>query len=358
VSVDNIDYKICIASEFPPPNGGIAGQAQILYESLLHEKIIVKKIEQNGYLKGPFKKYHNKRYIKSLIAFLNFFIQCLNIIPKMDIIHILSSSYLNFFLFTLPAVLLGKLLGKKVIIHYHGGSAEDFIEKWRISTSAILRLSDHLIFPSEFLSNVFDKYGFNGVIIPNILNLDSFKFKKRNEFLPKFIVTRHLRSEYNVACVIRAFSLIREQYPSAVLRIVGDGVEKKSLMELSKKLGCDQSIFFLGHVPNERLPNLYDCSDFVLNSSMVDNMPVSIMEAFASGCLVITTRAGGIPFLIKHRENGFLVDLDDHEALAKEALWSLCHQDETCQIVKNAREYALRFSWEMVKKKLFQIYSN
>jgi len=254
-------------------------------------------------------------------------------------------------------VLLAKLFGKKVIIHYHGGSAEDFFKKWHLLINPILLLCDTLIFPSEFLSSVFNKFGFAGHVIPNILDLKSFSFVKRAQFSPNYIVTRHLRPEYNVGCVIRAFSLIRKHYPSAVLRIVGDGVEKKLLMELSEQLGCSQSIMFMGQIPNESLPALYACSDFVLNSSMVDNMPVSIMEAFASGCAVITTNAGGIPFMIKHHENGFLVNLNDHEALAKEALWALRHQDETRRIVSNAKEYSLNFSWETIKKKLFRVYS-
>src|SRR5206468_1380513 len=76
-----------------------------------------------------------------------------------------------------------------------------------------------------------------------------------------------------------------------------------------------------------QMPAFYDEADIYLNSPEIDNMPISIIEAFAAGLPVVTTDAGGIPFIVRHGDNGRMVACGDAAAMAAEACALLTDPD-------------------------------
>ena len=111
--------------------------------------------------------------------------------------------------------------------------------------------------------------------------------------------------------------------PTAVLDVAGTGPDRDRLERLSGDLGLERSVRFLGQVENEAMPSLYRSADIALNPSLVDNMPISILEALASGVPVVSTNSGGIPAMVKAGEEAVLVSPRDPEAMASAviALW-------------------------------------
>jgi phenylacetate-CoA ligase len=252
---------------------------------------------------------------------------------------------------------VGRLFGRRVVLHYHGGAAEPFFARWGMLAKLAVLLANRLVVPSAFLKEVFhQKFHLDAAIIPNVLDLDLFKFTPRDGLSPKLIAARHLEPVYDVACALRAFAVVLARYPEATLDVAGGGSEKRRLEKLAEALGCAEAVAFRGAVPNREILSLFRNSDIYLNSSRVDNMPVSILEAFASGLPVVTTRAGGIPHIVKHKENGLLVDVGDHEGLAAGVIWLLEHQAQARQLAVRAREYVEACTWERVRSLLFDVY--
>lgn len=348
--------KICICSEFPPPYGGIGLQAKLLAESLESEGYIVLKISTNLPDTRSLNLVNRLIIIRSIVRFICFVIKCFINFPGNDIIHILSGSYLNFFLYTCPAVLIGKIYNTPVIIHYHGGAAREFLINWFCLARPAFQVADALVVPSGFLKDIFCGFGLSATIIPNIIGFDSIKFKDRITFYPKFLITRHIEPIYNISCAIRAFSMILNKYPGAILQIAGNGSEEHVIKKLAKELNCFNAINFLGIVPHDQILKLYEENDILLNTSNVDNLPLSILEGFSSGLLVISTKAGGIPYIIQHMENGLLANLNDHEEIANLSLWSLENQILTKEMVKNARENITIYSWESIHPQIESLY--
>ena len=89
--------------------------------------------------------------------------------------------------------------------------------------------------------------------------------------------------------------------------IAGDGTQRAALEARVRELGIG-GVEFVGRVPNTRMGALYDAADVYLNSPDIDNMPGSIIEAYAAGVPVVTTDAGGIPYIVRHEETGLLVE--------------------------------------------------
>jgi len=346
--------SICVVSELPPPPGGMAVQAQLLSDNLRKQGHTVYNAPTN-----PLSQSSALRRLKWIRGVLNlnlFLARLWRACWKADCVHIFSHSYLSFFLFTFPAVAVGKLLGKQVIIHYHGGAADTFLQRWFWLARLALESADRIIVPSRFLSSVFQKFNIATVEVPNILELKAFPFRERSPLRPRVIMARHLEPTYNIACGIRAYALLKKTFPDATLTVAGDGSEKAALVSLCRDLAIADSVHFVGNVANEQMRSHYDQGDIYLNSSRVDNQPVSILEAFACGLPVVTTAVGGIPYMVTHGEDALLAPDNDAAGLAVQ-MDTLLRDQALCQrIIQNAHRRIQEHAWENIYSRLSVIY--
>lgn len=351
-----INESIAIIGEFPPPEGGMAIQAKLLYEKLSEEGINVVRLKRNCEFSGRLACLGKIKILRGIISFIIFKLRLIKTLILAQTLYIFSNSFLSFYLYTLIPVALGKLLGKKIIINFHGGAAENFFNK-KINFLARWALSrtDYLTVPSGYLKDIFGKLGYNAVVVPNILDLQKFIFKERSRLSPRLIITRHLEPEYNIGMTIRAFSIIKKKYPDAALQICGSGSEESRLKKLTDELGISDAVEFLGSVPNNKIAALYSTANILLNSSNVDNLPVSILEAFACGLPVVTTKAGGIPYLVEDNKTGLLVDLNDAETMAKSVIKLLDNPDLAKKLAESAKDNLTRYSWKNVREKLYPL---
>jgi glycosyltransferase involved in cell wall biosynthesis len=113
---------------------------------------------------------------------------------------------------------------------------------------------------------------------------------------------------------------------------------------------------FIGRVPFEKMPEMYDSADIYLTATDLDNMPSSITECLASGLPVVTTDAGGIPYIVGHEETALIVARNDHEAMAAAALRLLGDNDLAAGIAERAREHCRKFSWQGVQGEWLALY--
>jgi glycosyltransferase involved in cell wall biosynthesis len=152
---------------------------------------------------------------------------------------------------------------------------------------------------------------------------------------------RNLESHYNVAGVLRAFAIVERRVPEARLIVAGDGGEGPALRAMARELGLKQ-VEFVGAVRPDEMPALYNRADIFVNASLVDNMPLSILEAFACGLPVVTSCAGGIPLMVEDGRTGVLTPLNDHEAAAAAVMRLLAEQGLADRIIGAARDEGRR----------------
>jgi glycosyltransferase involved in cell wall biosynthesis len=215
---------------------------------------------------------------------------------------------------------------------------------------------DRIVVPSDYLKEVFAKHGFEATSIANVVSEKAFPFASRDHFRPKILVARMLEPLYNVSCSIRAFQRVKQQHADAELTLLGDGPQEPELRKLVAELGLED-VRFAGRMPREKIASVYRAHDIFLNSSSIDNMPVSILEAYSAGLPVVTTNAGGIPYIVRDREIGHLVPVDDHQQLADRILEVLRDQQSTRTMVQAARdEMERRYRWSVVSQAWIDLY--
>lgn len=335
--------------------GGQSRQSARLRERLREEPSVeVTFLPVNPRLPGPLGRLQEVKYVRTVLTTLLYWAKLLVAAARCDVLHVFSASYYSYLLSAAPALLVGRLYGKKTILNYRSGEAEDHLSNWRTALPT-MRLADVIVVPSGYLVDVFARFGLRALAIYNIIELDRFRFRARAPLRPVFLTSRLLEPLYNVSCVLRAFALIQRRHPEASLTVAGEGWQRAELEGLARELGLRQ-VEFIGAVPFEKMPEMYDSGDVYLTATDLDNMPSSIVECLAAGLPVVTTDAGGIPYIVTHEETCLMVARNDHEAMAAAALRLLADPSLASSIARRAREHCRKFSWPMVQGEWLRLY--
>ncbi len=293
-------------------------------------------------------------YLRTVLSLISYNARLLREARKHRIIHIFTAGLSSYTLWTIPALLIGKLYGKKLIVHYHDGQAEQHLTEWR-TAKPTLRLADCIVSPSEFLVDVFARYGIRARSIFNIIDVSWFRYRKRRKLRPAFLSNRGLEPLYNIECTLRAFAIVQQRYSDASLTIAHDGYHRPALERLAEELKL-RNIRFIGRVAHEDVAALYDAVDIYLTSPNIDNMPVSLLECMASGLPIVATRAGGIPYIVRDGETALLVDVNDHAALAAGAMDLLENENLVEHLTEQGLVEVKRYHWAPVRDEWVALY--
>lgn len=348
--------KVCLVGPSMDILGGQAVQlARLLRRLEGTPGIQVEFLPMNPRLPGPLRWLQRVKFVRTMVTSFAYWLLLLRRVRRFDVIHAFSPSYWAFLLGPVPAAATARLFRRAALINYHSGEAEDHLTNWRTAIP-LLRLAHRIVVPSDYLRDVFARFGLSTVVVPNFVDVESLPFRERSVLRPRVLSNRNLESHYNVSCSIRAFSRIQAKFPSAELVVAGYGSERARLETLVKELGL-RHVRFTGRVTPEEMGRLLDWADVLLNSPDIDNMPLSLIEAQAAGLPLVSTNSGGIPYVVTDGETGLLVPPDDDAAMADAALRLLDDPALVSRITRAARESCLaRYTWPAVEARWVSLY--
>jgi glycosyltransferase involved in cell wall biosynthesis len=296
---------------------------------------------------GPLWRAVKIKYLRTLTTEATYLALLARELRRADIVHVFSAAYSSFLLAPLPAMLMARAFGRPVILNYRSGQAPDHLRRSRIARAAIARV-DRTIVPSRYLVDVFSSFGLGAVPVPNVVDLESFSFRERFPLRPRILSTRNFEPLYNVACTLRAFALVQQRWPEAELTLVGGGSLDRDLRSLASTLGL-RHVTFTGRVAPQDIAAHYTAHDLYVQSPNIDNMPTSILEAFASGLPVVATNAGGVPAILTDGTHGLLASRDDHRALADRIVTLLEQPAMARRLARNAYASCQAYTWPRVR---------
>ena len=334
--------------------GGQGVQASALKRALLAEGAEVRFIPVNPRFPRGLGWLRRWPFVRTVLNEA-LYAGCLAGLRRAEVAHVFSASYWSFLLGPAPAMLLARALGKRVVLHYHSGEAEDHLARWGARVHPWLRLADEIVVPSEFLREVFQRHGYRPRVIRNVVDLSLFRYRERLPLRPRLLSARNLEPHYRVDDTLRAFALVRDRHPGATLTVAGYGSREAELRRLAARLGTE-GIRFAGRVEPEEMRRLLDESDIFLNASVVDNQPVSILESFASGLPVVSTPTGDIRAMVRHDETGLLVPARDPAAMAAAVLRLLDDHALALRLGRSARRETEEYAWPRVRQAWQEVY--
>lgn len=330
--------KVLIICNYKPGKGGISGQVEIL----------ARKLQAEGHMVDIFSTKVST--LKRLIV--PFFL--LQRATKYDVLHVHCSSCWGF----MPAVVgicIGRILGKRTVTTYHGGGGDLFFARHHRFVHYWLTQSNCNIVLNGFLAKVYDEHNLPYIIVPNIIEFENGHYRNKSIISPRYICVRSHEELYNIPCILRAFGKVQSILPEATLILVGDGSQHSSLIQLSEDMHL-HNITFTGRVDNSKIYNYLNQADIMVSASTQDNMPVSLLEAMNAGLLVISSRVGGVPYMVDDNSTGLLFENDNDIDLAEKMIWAVENPSVTIAITQEAHRSVAQYQWEYIKGKLYQAY--
>ncbi len=113
---------------------------------------------------------------------------------------------------------------------------------------------------------------------------------------------------------------------------------------------------FAGVASHREIGKYYDQADVFINASWLDNMPLSVIEAFASGTPVVTTSSECMPYLVEHEHTGLLSPVGDEKALAANVVCQLRDPALAARLAQNAHHEAQKYTWAAVREQWLNTY--
>lgn len=268
---------------------------------------------------GPFAEELKKNNIKVIElnkeAKFDFklFSKLINCIKENDI-HIIHSHLLcsNFY-----GRIVAFLIHKPIIITEHGLYS-------KFKTILINLILSHFVYKIVCVSNGVKtsliKQGINKkklIVIYNGINLHLFKHNKQN-FKTKNLnlgFVGRLVPEKNIFSLLDLMPRIINEFKNVNLLIVGDGILRKKIQNYIDNLNLSSHIKIAGYKQNKEVVKLLKKIDLLILPSDKEGLPISVLEAMASGLPVVATDVGGVSDAVVNNKTGLLVQKNSKNAL-------------------------------------------
>ena len=335
--------------------GGQGVQAESLMEGLRAEGYAVRFVPINPAFPSMLQRLRRLPYLRTVLNQL-LYLPSLWKLRQADVVHVFSASYWSFLLAPVPAMLAARRFGKRVVLNYHSGEAEDHLGRWGRLVHPWLKLADEIIVPSTYLQDVFARYGYRAQVIHNVVDTARFRYRERVPLRARLLSVRNFEPYYRVANTIRAYALLRQRYPEATLTLAGCGSEETALRKIVDDLRVD-GVRFIGRIEPKDVQETYDAADIFVNSSVVDNQPVSVLEACASGLPVVSTATGDIPAMLCRGEAGVLVPPSNPAAMADAIAGLLEDPVRSLAMTRRARAEVERYTWPRIRRHWLAAYN-
>jgi len=244
-----------------------------------------------------------------------------------------------------------QIFDKPFVLTLHGGNLPNFARRWPGRVRRLLRSAQAVTTPSRYLNEQMRPYREDLLLLPNALHLTSYPYRRRERPAPKLIWVRAFHQIYNPALAPEIIALLAPEFPDIELHMLGSDKGDGSLQQTqqaARDCHVADRIHFPGAVPKADLPAWLNRADIFLNTTNVDNTPVSVLEALACGLCIASTNAGGLPYLLTHEQDALLTPPNNAAALAAAIRRLLSEDGLAGRLSQAARQQAEPWDWQKV----------
>lgn len=256
----------------------------------------------------------------------------------------------NFWYGYAVAVLCQRLQLKYIPL-LHGGELPARLENSPRASSVLFSKAFLNVAPSLYMKTAFQQAGIARVkYIPNSIPIQNYPYRERPSLAPRLLWVRAFAQIYDPMLAVKVLELLLPLFPESELCMVGP-VKDDSYKECLRYVRQKQlPVKFPGRLSKEDWAALSRRYDIFLNTTSVDNTPVSVIEAMALGLPVISTNVGGLPYLISADIDGVLVPPRDPQRMAEAVKNLLKDPERSMERTRAARKKIQRFDWAIVKE--------
>ena len=255
------------------------------------------------------------------------------------------------FFFAEAVCWLLRRLNKPYVLTLHGGNLPLFGARCPERLIRLLGSAITVTTPSRYLQEQMGLYRENLRLIPNPVSLANYSNTLRMQAQPKLVWLRAFHQIYNPLLALSAVALLRKDFPDISLTMIGpdkrDGTLASVKAEIDR-LHLRANVRLIGAIPKSQVPAYLSESDIFLNTTDVDNTPVSVLEGMACGLCIVSTNVGGMPYMIDNERDGLLVAPRDPAAFAEAIRRILTDPALAQRLSRSARRKVESFDWSRV----------
>jgi len=239
----------------------------------------------------------------------------------------------------------------------HSGTYPNRLKQSPELCKFIFTNSAYNVSPSLYLKKHFADAGYSTEYIPNFIPLKNYEYRERKNIKPKLFWLRAFEDTYNPVMAIEILKKLKVNFPQAELCMVGPDLDGtlNDVIKRAEELGVADSLKLTGRLSREQWLEISKDYDIFINTTDFDNHPLSVIEAMAIGLPVVTTNAGGLPYLVENYTDGILLNKNDADGFVKEIENLISDESLLRKITSNARKKVEGFDWEVVNKKWFNV---
>jgi glycosyltransferase involved in cell wall biosynthesis len=241
--------------------------------------------------------------------------------------------------------------GHPYILTLHGGNLPAFARQWPRRVGRLLGSAAAVTVPSRYLLNEMQAYSANLTYLPNALESEDYPYTPRLAARPRLVWLRAFHETYNPTMAPRVLAHLSSDFPDSELVMAGhdkgDGSMER-VRRVAEDLGVAHRTRIIGGVKKEDVPGLLNQSDIFLNTTWVDNAPVSVLEAMSCGLCVVSTKVGGVPYLLEDGKDALLTPPGDEGAMAAAIRRILNEPALAATLSRNARAKAEALDWRVI----------
>ena len=212
-----------------------------------------------------------------------------------------------------------RALGKPHVLTLHGGNLPAFAGRRPRRVRRLLAGADAVTSPSPYLARALASLRSDVRVIPNPIDVARYPFRLRSAPRPRLVWLRAFHRMYRPEVAPAVLAEVAARHGDATLAMIGPDKGDGSLAatrRAAESLGVADRLTVLGPIPKCAVPGALADAEIFLNTTDVDNTPVSMLEAMACGLCVVTTDAGGILDLVRDGGTALVVPRGDAGAMA------------------------------------------
>jgi glycosyltransferase involved in cell wall biosynthesis len=244
-----------------------------------------------------------------------------------------------------------RCIGRPYVLTLHGGALPEFARGREKRVRRLLESAAAVTAPSPYLVNRIACYRPDLRLIPNGLDVSAYAASHRAVLQPRLVWLRAYHRVYNPTLAVRVVSILAREFPEIQLRMAGPDradSSKEQTIESVTSTGMQAHVEVGGGITKHSVPDFLATGDIFLNTTNVDNTPVTVLEAMASGMCVVSTNVGGIPDLLRSEVDSLLVPPNDEVAMAAGVRRLLTETCLAARIRGSSLARVHQFDWNVV----------
>ncbi len=364
--------KVLVVSKDSESKGGITNYINLFFKKFRDDHFELQKFEI-----GSRAQHYHVRLNRKIGYFVDYlkdiakFIRLMTMSPEIGVVH------LNPSLIPVPLFRDGILLF--LVKHIFKRSTVVLIHGWSDKTAATIdnytflagmfcysyKKADHIVVLCEDFAQMLIKWGIDSRnITVSKTMFDGGLVNKREHFKSggiNFIYLGRISEPKGVFTIIEACAILKKMHNDFVVNFFGHGATKTIIGKLkakAKHLGVDAHCIFYDFVDEQKKYRVYAEADvFLLPTYHPEGCPTTVLEALASGLMVISTNIGALKEVIQDGINGFIIEAKNPKQLSEKMAWTLDYQSELDGIALRNIKYAFgAYESEIIIQKIKDIY--